>query len=354
MFPEKWSSRSAAATRSRREFRGRAPDGRGRAGPGRWQGRRASFETTPIAAASIAQVHAARLRTGEEVVVKVQRPDVAGLVRRDLAAMSFIAPPSSGGSRWRRWPTRRRWSRCSPRRSSRSSTSASRPTTCSTSAAVLAETNQRSIIVPRPHPRLVDAPDARDGAARRLRMGRRRGECRPGSTRRRAQGRDGLLSWRAPCCTGSSTATCTEATSSSRATAASPCSTTASPGRLGEQQRLAFLELLIGGTTKSIPIQVEALKELGALPADADVEQVIKGPRARQAALDVITLSADELIVSSAISPSSSGVRGEDAEGADVVVKDLLFLDGAVATLPRDRPSRGGGPHRDLLRRPLR
>ena len=50
------------------------------------------FETTPIAAASIAQVHAARLRTGEEVVVKVQRPQVAGLVERDIAAMSWLAP----------------------------------------------------------------------------------------------------------------------------------------------------------------------------------------------------------------------------------------------------------------------
>ncbi|HYA44042.1 MAG TPA: AarF/UbiB family protein, partial [Acidimicrobiales bacterium] len=50
------------------------------------------FEETPIAAASIAQVHAARLRTGEEVVVKVQRPAVADLVRRDIAAMSWLAP----------------------------------------------------------------------------------------------------------------------------------------------------------------------------------------------------------------------------------------------------------------------
>src|ERR1700681_1935297 len=50
------------------------------------------FDRTPIAAASIAQVHAARLRTGEDVVVKVQRPQVARLVREDIRAMSWLAP----------------------------------------------------------------------------------------------------------------------------------------------------------------------------------------------------------------------------------------------------------------------
>src|SRR5262245_20078043 len=52
----------------------------------------ASFDEQPIAAASIAQVHAARLPGGEEVVVKVQRPSVARLVRRDIEAMAWIAP----------------------------------------------------------------------------------------------------------------------------------------------------------------------------------------------------------------------------------------------------------------------
>src|SRR5436853_73800 len=46
----------------------------------------------PLASASIAQVHVARLRTGEDVVVKVQRPDIASVVRADLRTMAWLAP----------------------------------------------------------------------------------------------------------------------------------------------------------------------------------------------------------------------------------------------------------------------
>src|SRR2546430_17333469 len=54
------------------------------------------FAEEPLAAASIAQVHAACLRTGEEVVVKVQRPRVAALVQADVAAMAWLAPKLVG------------------------------------------------------------------------------------------------------------------------------------------------------------------------------------------------------------------------------------------------------------------
>ena len=52
----------------------------------------ATFDREPLAAASIAQVHKATLVTGEDVVVKVQRPKVADLIRKDIAALTWIAP----------------------------------------------------------------------------------------------------------------------------------------------------------------------------------------------------------------------------------------------------------------------
>lgn len=50
-----------------------------------------SFDDEPIAAASIAQVHRARLATGEDVVVKVQRPQLPQVVGADLRILSGFA-----------------------------------------------------------------------------------------------------------------------------------------------------------------------------------------------------------------------------------------------------------------------
>lgn len=51
----------------------------------------ATFETTPLASASIAQVHAATLKTGDDVVVKIIRPHIHKTIRQDIAVLTFFA-----------------------------------------------------------------------------------------------------------------------------------------------------------------------------------------------------------------------------------------------------------------------
>jgi ubiquinone biosynthesis protein len=54
----------------------------------------AYFETTPFASGSIAQVHRARLHTGEDVVVKVQKDGIESQVEIDLDILSDLAEPA--------------------------------------------------------------------------------------------------------------------------------------------------------------------------------------------------------------------------------------------------------------------
>jgi ubiquinone biosynthesis protein len=60
----------------------------------------AGIDHTPLAAASVAQVHAARLAGGAEVVVKVQRPGVDAVVDRDLDILDRLARTLEDRTRW--------------------------------------------------------------------------------------------------------------------------------------------------------------------------------------------------------------------------------------------------------------
>jgi predicted unusual protein kinase regulating ubiquinone biosynthesis (AarF/ABC1/UbiB family) len=52
----------------------------------------ASIDAFPIAAASLGQVYRARTKAGEEVVVKIQRPDLAERIALDMATLRHLAP----------------------------------------------------------------------------------------------------------------------------------------------------------------------------------------------------------------------------------------------------------------------
>ena len=51
----------------------------------------ASFESEPLASASLGQVHRARMRDGREVVVKVQRPGIRDCIAADMEALAEMA-----------------------------------------------------------------------------------------------------------------------------------------------------------------------------------------------------------------------------------------------------------------------
>jgi ubiquinone biosynthesis protein len=108
-------------------------------------------------------------------------------------------------------------------------------------------------------------------------------------------------------------------------------------GRLDEPRRLAFLRLLMGATVNDLEGQLAALRDLGALPADVDLDEVISELNLDQPVVDPTSLSADELLheIQRTIK-ALLGIGARMPKELMLFVKNLMFLDGAIATLAPD------------------
>jgi len=296
-----------------------------------------SFDRSPIASASIAQVHSATLRTGERVVVKVQRSRVAPSVRLDIAAMAWIAPFLVG-----RIPV-----------SALTNPPALVELFAETIveeldfrleaqnmldiAEVFAGTGQRTVVVPRPHPELVtrrvlvmehlhgfpwsDAEGMRaagiDTAAvlrssliafleGALLYGVFHGDLHGGNMMVQSDGTVALLDF-------------------------------GITARLDERKRQAFLRLQMGASTNNVGVQVEALRDLGALPADSDIEAVIRDLNLDRPPIDPTMLTADEMMAElKEVTKALLGYGARLPKELMLFVKNMLFLNGAMATMAPD------------------
>ncbi len=297
----------------------------------------AEFDREPLAAASIAQVHRATLLDGTEVVVKVQRPNVGRLVHEDLRVMAWLAPLLVG-----RIPI---------------TALANPPALVEVFAHTIneeldfrleaenmldvalsfAQLGQRGYVIPRPHPTLVtrrmlvmerlsgfvfdDVAGIRgagidthtiirtgmigflEGA---LIHGIFHGDLHGGNLFVREDGRTALLDF-------------------------------GIVGRLSEPRRLAFLRLLIAGTMNDANSQLAAMRDLGALPRDVDLDAVARDLGFDAPAIDPTQLTADELVAElQRVTKALIGYGARIPKELLLFVKNLVFLDGAIATLAPD------------------
>jgi ubiquinone biosynthesis protein len=108
-------------------------------------------------------------------------------------------------------------------------------------------------------------------------------------------------------------------------------------GRLSPTRRVAFLRMLLGATTNDVKGQVEALRDLGALPLDVDVAQVISDLRLDQQTIDPTSLSGEELVKEvQRIVKALLGYGASMPKELMLYVKNMVFLDGAISRLAPD------------------
>ncbi len=296
-----------------------------------------SFDRVPIASASIAQVHAATLRTGERVVVKVQRRAVASLVRMDIAAMSWIAPQLVGRIPIAALTNPPALVELFAETIVEELDFRLEAQNMLDIARVFAVAGERFIVVPRPHPELV--------TRRVLVMEQFHGFTWGNAEGMRAAGIDTAAVLRSSLIAfleGALLYGVFHGDLHGGNLLVQPDGTVALldfgiTGRLDERKRLAFLRLQMGATTNNLEAQVEALRDLGALPADSDVAAVIRDLGLDRPALDPTTLTADEMVNElREVTKALLGYGARLPKELMLFVKDILFLNGSMATLAPD------------------
>jgi ubiquinone biosynthesis protein len=108
-------------------------------------------------------------------------------------------------------------------------------------------------------------------------------------------------------------------------------------GRLSEPRRLAFLRLLMTATSNDIRGQLAALRDLGALPPDTDLDAVITDLGLDKPVVDPTKMDADELVAEMQRTVKALlGIGARLPKELMLFIKNLVFLDGAIATLAPD------------------
>jgi ubiquinone biosynthesis protein len=108
-------------------------------------------------------------------------------------------------------------------------------------------------------------------------------------------------------------------------------------GRLDESKRLAFLRLQVGATTNDVRTQVEALRDLGALPVDVDISAVIADLALDRPPRHPADMTADEMAAQLRdVTKALLGYGAKLPKELMLFVKNLLFLNGSMALMAPD------------------
>jgi ubiquinone biosynthesis protein len=295
------------------------------------------IDTTPLAAASIAQVHVATLISGENVVVKVQRPSVSKMVRQDLRVMAWLAPHLVGRIKVSALANPPALVELFAETIVEELDFRIEADNMLDVAKMLHELGQTGYIVPRPHPKLVTRrvlimqrlsgfkfddvvgmQNAGIDTQQVIRTGMIafmegamiygvfHGDLHGGNLFVMKDGKTALLDF-------------------------------GIVGRLTGARRMAFLRLMLNATTNNVVGQVEALRDLGALPMDTDIQAVIKDLNLGAPVIDPTTLSGEELVKEvQRIVKAMMGYGARMPKELMLYVKNMVFLDGAIARLAPD------------------